>query len=430
MTALSPARGSVGAPGRRLAVFAAGLGNLVELYDWSVFAAFSTYFAHQFFPSGNKNVALLSAFMTYAVAFFLRPVGGLLIGRFADVHGRRPALLLSVSTMACGSLAIAVMPTYASIGFLAPVLLVLVRSAQGLAIGGETSGAAAYVTEIAPAGRRGRYGSLFYVSSGAATLVAALTGVALTTMFAPGQLVDWAWRIPFAVGALLGVVTLVLRIFLTETGDFTAHRGSSRQVRGSVRYVLRHHVREGLLLLGVCAGGSVAYYTLFSALTPFSLAYRGARGSDTFIALLVGSVVFMLCLYPFGVLSDRIGRRRQLMVFSVLSAVLLVVLDRLVAPSLWQLIATFSVTGATIALFSAQNTVLVAELFPTKVRAVGLGIWLNLCAAVFGGTAPFILQAASAWGRPGLFFSYAAAICALGLPAARFVPDMRGRQLK
>lgn len=419
--AARPARG---------AVLGVSLGNLVELYDWSTYAAFATYFATQIFPPGNENLALLSTFMTYAVSFFLRPLGGWLIGRFADTRGRRAALMLSVSLMACGSLAIAVLPTYGAVGVAAPILLLLVRVVQGLALGGETTGAASYVTETAPSSRRGRYGALFYVSSGAATLLVALVGLVLTRLFTKSEMTDWAWRIPFVIGGLLGAITLLLRLRLVETVYFARNRDSARDVRHSTRYVLKNHWREGLMVLGVCAGGTVAYYTVFSALTPFSISQRGADGNDVFIALLVGTAIYLLLLYPFGMLSDRFGRKRLLQVFSVLAAIMLVFLNQLIVSGLLQLIVAFSIAGAVVAIFSAQNTILVAELFPTKVRAIGLGIWLNLCAAIFGGTAPFILQAVSSAGHAEFFFYYGAAVCLLGLATTPLVRDLRGRKLE
>ncbi len=157
-------------------LIAASVGNAVEWYDWTVYATFSIYFATQIFPSENESLAFVGTFATYALAFFFRPLGGMLLGRFADLRGRKPAMLLTITLMAGGSLVIAILPTYAAVGWLAPILLLLARIAQGMSLGGEVSNASAYLAEIAPPERRGRYSSFFYISTGSAVLLASLLG--------------------------------------------------------------------------------------------------------------------------------------------------------------------------------------------------------------------------------------------------------------
>lgn len=185
-------------------LIAASVGNAVEWYDWTVYATFSIYFATQIFPAENESLALIGTFATYALAFFFRPLGGSLLGRYADLKGRKQAMLLTIMLMAGGSLVIAILPTYATVGWLAPILLLLARIAQGMSLGGEVSNASAYLAEIAPPNRRGRYSSFFYISTGTAVLLASLLGAFLASTLADDQLASWGWRIPFLIGAALG----------------------------------------------------------------------------------------------------------------------------------------------------------------------------------------------------------------------------------
>jgi MFS transporter, MHS family, alpha-ketoglutarate permease len=166
----------------------ASIGNAVEWFDWTVYATFVVYFSGQFFPSGNEALALVGATSTYALAFFFRPLGGWLLGRFADLRGRKAGMLLTILLMAGGSMAIVILPTYEAVGWLAPVLLLLARIAQGMSLGGEVSNASAYLAEIAPPSRRGRYSAFFYISTGTALLMASLLGVLLTNTLTEDQL--------------------------------------------------------------------------------------------------------------------------------------------------------------------------------------------------------------------------------------------------
>ena len=196
---------------------AASVGNAIEWYDWTIYATFSIFFATQIFPPGDPTLALLSTLATYALAFFFRPLGGFLLGRFADVRGRRTAMLLTIVLMAGGSLAIGLLPTFAMVGWLAPILLLLARIAQGMSLGGEVSNASAYLAEIAPPERRGRYSAFFYISTGTAVLVASLLGALLTGVLSEDQLASWGWRVPFIIGGVLGIIGLWLRRAMPET---------------------------------------------------------------------------------------------------------------------------------------------------------------------------------------------------------------------
>src|SRR4029453_12488771 len=208
----------------------ASIGNAVEWFDWTVYATFVVFFAGQFFPSENEALALIGATSTYALAFFFRPLGGLLLGRFADLRGRKAGMLLTILLMAGGSMVIAILPTYEQVGWLAPILLLLARIAQGMSLGGEVSNASAYLAEIAPPNRRGRYSSFFYISTGTPVLLASLLGAFLASTLADDQLASWGWRIPFLIGAALGLVGLWLRRDMAETEQFEKNVAKAKAI--------------------------------------------------------------------------------------------------------------------------------------------------------------------------------------------------------
>ncbi len=210
---------------------AASIGNAIEWYDWTIYATFSIFFATQIFPKENAALALISALATYALAFFFRPLGGWLLGRFADLRGRRTAMMLTIVLMAAGSLVIGLLPTFAMIGWLAPILLLVARIAQGMSLGGEVSNASAYLAEIAPPDRRGRYSAFFYISTGSAVLLASLLGALLTAVLSKEELAAYGWRIPFVIGGVLGLVGLWLRRAMPETEQFEENKAKAKALR-------------------------------------------------------------------------------------------------------------------------------------------------------------------------------------------------------
>ncbi len=219
----------------------ASIGNAVEWFDWTVYATFVVFFAGQFFPAENQALALIGATSTYALAFFFRPLGGILLGRFADLRGRKAGMLLTILLMAGGSMVIAILPTYEQVGWLAPVLLLLARIAQGMSLGGEVSNASAYLGEIAPPAHRGRYSSFFYISTGSALLAASLLGVVLTSTLSQDQLESWGWRIAFFIGGVLGLVGMWLRRSLVETEQFEENADKARATKHPLLQTIKHH---------------------------------------------------------------------------------------------------------------------------------------------------------------------------------------------
>ncbi|MFD7653228.1 MFS transporter [Actinosynnema sp. NPDC059797] len=404
---------------------AASIGNAIEWYDWSIYATFSIYFATQVFPKENARLALINTLAAYAIAFFFRPLGGYLLGRFADLRGRRMAMLLTIVLMAGGSVAIGLLPTYAQVGWLAPVLLLLARIAQGLSLGGEVSNASAYLAEIAPPGRRGRYSAFFYISTGTAVLVASLLGFALARTLSAEQLSSWGWRVPFLLGGVLGLVGLWMRRSLEETEQFEHNKAKARQLERPLLTTVREHPAAVGRLVGFSMLSTLCYYTFFSALTPFAVAQRGADAVDVFLALSIATALFIALQYPMGALADRYGRKPQLLCWSGATALLVVPLSALIGPDVGNLLVVFCVG---LGLYTAMTSIapaVMSELFPTELRALGIGSWYNLTVALFGGTAPLVIQ----W-IGGAFFLYVAIAAVLAFLVIATMPETKGVELR
>jgi MFS transporter, MHS family, alpha-ketoglutarate permease len=385
---------------------AASIGNAIEWYDWTVYATFSIYFATQIFP--NDDTALVNTFATYAVAFFFRPLGGWLLGRFADVRGRRPAMILTIVLMAGGSAMIGLLPTFDQVGWLAPILLLLARVAQGMSLGGEVSNASAYLAEIAPQGHRGRYSSFFYISTGTSLLVASLMGVALTAWLSGDQLDSFGWRIPFLIGGVLGVVGLWLRRSLAETELFEQRQGEAQHTHNPLLTTLQKHPGAVATMVGITLLNTLCYYTFFSAALPYAVDSQGANENDAFLALTIGTALFVALQYPFGKLSDRLGRRPQLLFWSAAIAILVVPLSLLIGPGFPQLLVVFCTGLGLYSLMSSIAPAIMSEIFPTELRGVGIGAWYNITVATFGGTAPLVITWLAGLDMSQVFFWYVA----------------------
>jgi MHS family alpha-ketoglutarate permease-like MFS transporter len=408
----------------------ASIGNAVEWFDWTVYATFLVYFSTQFFPKENEALALIGTTSAYALAFFFRPLGGWLLGRFADLRGRKAGMLLTILLMAGGSLVIAILPTYEQVGWLAPILLLLARIAQGMSLGGEVSNASAYLAEIAPPARRGRYSAFFYISTGTSLLAASLLGVLLTNVLSEDQLNSYGWRIAFAAGGVLGLVGLWLRRSLSETDQFEENAAKARATKNPLWLTVRDHPRAVLQLIGITVLNTLSYYTFFSALTPFAVKYRDADANDVFLALSIGTALFVALCYPFGALSDRFGRKPQMYVWSGGLALLVVPLSYLVRDSLFSLVVVFCVGLALYALLASIVPAVMSELFPTELRATGIGAWYNITVATFGGTAPLVITALAAAGHPLAFFWYVSIGAVVAFVATLTLRETKGTELR
>ncbi|MGI8310407.1 MFS transporter [Saccharopolyspora hattusasensis] len=366
-------------------VIRGSIGNLIEWYDWYAYTAFSVYFAAAFFPKGDLTAQLLNTAAVFAVGFLMRPLGGWLLGRYADRFGRRAALTFSVTLMACGSLLIALTPGYNTIGLAAPLLLVLARLVQGLSVGGEYATSATYLSEVASAGKRGFYSSFQYVTLVAGQLTALGVQIVLLQVLSNDQMESWGWRIPFVIGAIGAVIVMWLRRGMDETDSYKAAAGGTES-RGTLKALLQYP-KECLLVVGLTLGGTVAFYTYTTYLQKYMVATSGIEKGTVawinFLALLV-----FLCLQPLaGALSDRIGRRSLLLAFGVGGTVLTVPIMTLLG-STKNPVAAFGLMLAGLVIvtgYTSINAIVKAELFPANIRALGVGLPYALTVAIFGG---------------------------------------------
>jgi len=402
---------------RVTAIFIGSVGNLVEWYDFYTYAAFALYFASSFFPGNDPVVQQLNAALLFALGFIVRPIGGWLFGHLADHYGRRNALMLSVLVMCFGSLMIAVTPTYGSIGIAAPILLGFARMIQGLSLGGEYGTSATYLTEVADEAHRGFYSSFQYVTLIGGQLCAILVLLILQQVFlTPAQLKAWGWRIPFVVGALLAIIALVMRRNLHETDDFLAAKKRVMRRESSIKALMKYP-REVLLVVGLTMGGTTAFYTYTTYMQKFLKLSVGLDDNQTTLVT-AGSLIFALCLQPiYGTLSDRIGRKALLIWFGVMGTLFTIpLLDALQATK--SVLVAFLLIAAAwliVAGYTSINAVVKAELFPTTVRATGVGLPYAVTVSIFGGTAESIALWFKSVGHERWFYYYLTGLIAISL---------------
>jgi MHS family alpha-ketoglutarate permease-like MFS transporter len=411
---------------RLKAIFIGSIGNLVEWYDFYAYTAFALYFANAFFPGDNRVVQQLNASLIFALGFVMRPIGGWLFGHLADHHGRRKALMLSVLLMCFGSLVIAATPTYASIGIAAPVVLSIARVIQGLSLGGEYGASATYLTEVATDKHRGFYVSFHYVTLIGGQLCAILVLLVLQFLFlTPAQMRAWGWRIPFLIGAMLAIIALMMRRGLHETDAFM-EEAKTKRPESSIRTLLKYP-KQVLIVIGLTAGGTTAFYTYTTYMQKFLKLSVGLSDNQTTIVS-ASSLIFAACLQPiYGALSDKIGRKPLLIWFGVMGTLFTIPLLRTLQSARSALGAFLLIAAAwlIVAGYTSINAVVKAELFPTAVRATGVGLPFAIATSIFGGPTESIALKFKAIGHEAWFAYYLSAVIGISLIVSILMRDTK-----
>ncbi|WP_313517163.1 MFS transporter [Pseudomonas sp.] len=411
-------------------IIAGSIGNTIEWFDWSIYTAFALYFGHQFFPSDDETTSLLATFGVFAVGFGMRPVGGLVIGLFNDRVGRRAALNLTILLMAIPSLLIGLLPTYASIGLAAPILMVLARMVQGLSVGGEYGAAATFLAESAPAERRGFYSGFLFCSIAAGLLAASGLAWLLTNVMSKEQLTDYGWRIPFLLGSLGSFAGFWIRRGVAEPEVFRKNQALGH-VRPAhpLRTLWREHPQAVKRLVGISLLGAFAFYLFVSYIPVHAIRSVGAVPSVSYAASTVALAIFMLSQPLFGAMSDRLGRRPQLIVFALGYALLLYPVVSSIGSSFWSILLVELFGLLFYGLYSSIAPAIKSELFPTDVRALGIGLPYNLVVAIFGGTTPYLMTWLQSRGHESWFLFYVSAAALVSLVAFLRMPETRGKPL-
>jgi MFS transporter, MHS family, alpha-ketoglutarate permease len=412
------------------AIFAGSIGNTLEWFDWSVYTAFAIYFSKQFFPADNDTASLLATFAVFAVGFALRPLGGWAIGVYSDRYGRRNALTITIVMMGGSSLLISVLPTYSTIGILAPILMTVLRMLQGLSVGGEYGAATTFLAESAPAGRRGFYGSFLFVSIAAGLLAASAMAWAMTHLMPREALEAWGWRIPFFIGGCGAIIGFWMRRNVAETEAFEKLRRRGRIERRSLLWTWTHHRSAVLRLVGISVLGAFSFYLFIIFMPIYAISHVGAVPTEAFAASTASIAIFMISQPFFGSLSDRFGRRPQLIVFAAAYLLFLYPVVTSLSAGFWSMLLVECFGLLTYALYSSIAPSIMTELFSTEVRGVGIGTAYNLVVALLGGTTPYLMTWLQSIHQEGWFLGYVCAGAAVSLITYWRMPETRGVTLE
>jgi len=407
-------------------ILAGTVGNAVEWFDWTIYATFAVFFAKQFFPSTDPTASLLATFAIFAVGFFMRPLGGIVLGIFSDRYGRKAALAATIMMMAGGSLMIGLSPTYEVIGIFAPIILVLARLLQGLSLGGEFASAATYLSEMAPKEKRGFYSSFMFFSAAIGILMASSLAWLLTTILTEQQMSDYGWRIPFLLGALGGLVGMWIRRSVPDSEMTHA----KEKVKNPLIFLIKNHPKETLRIVGISILTTFAFYIFIVYVPSYAIKALGAEPKVAFAANTIALVVFMLCQPVFGWLSDKIGRKPQLIVFAVGYLLFFYPIIKWMDSSFSSILLVEIFGLLLYALYTSIGPTLMSEQFPTEVRAVGIGAPYNLMVALLGGTTPYMLTWLQSIGKQDYFYFLVIIGAALTLLTFIKMPETVGKKLE
>jgi MFS transporter, MHS family, alpha-ketoglutarate permease len=414
-------------PDQRKAIVAGAVGNTVEWVDWAVYATFAPIFAGQFFAGGDETGALLSTLAVFAVGFVMRPIGGAVLGAYADRKGRKKGLTLTISLMAGASIVIALCPTYSLIGVLAPIVLLLARLVQGFSAGGEFGSSSAFLIESAAPGRRAFAGSWQQVSVGLGGLIASLMGTILNSTLSDADLRAWGWRLAFGIAGLLGLVGLWLRQSVNETEAFSK-LGTTRRRNPAVAMV-REHPGAALRVVAITIAGTLIYYVWISYMPAYAHLATGIPLKTALLANTLALVVFIVLLPFGGLLSDRLGRKPTMTMFAGGFLVFAWPAFRFLSNGFWSILVIEVIGLVLIVGYSANCAVIMAEQFPAEVRTTGIALPYALAVAIFGGTAPYVTTWLNANHLGNYVWIYVAVAAAIGVAVYLTMPETKGKEL-
>lgn len=411
---------------KRKSLIASTVGNVLEWYEWSAYAVFAPFIATVMFNASDGVSALLSTLAVFAVGFLMRPLGGIVFGRVADRRGRKFVLVTTMLMMAGGSLVIGLMPTYASLGAWASLILLLARMTQGFAHGGESATANTYVAEIAPNERRGLWGSIVFVAIFGGSAIAFSVGGVVTSVLSDSEVAQWGWCIPFVLGAFLALAALYLRRSMDESDVFAEEKSGSEArplPKGQV-------ARAVLLVIMMTSGITAAHYTWTSYVSTYAITQKGMDATVAYWCSVGAQCVALVTLPLWGRLSDRVGRRPMMITFAVLMSALQIPLTGAIGAEGWTLLVAASVALTVVAIPGALLSATMSENFPTRVRTQAIGFAYSVSVAVFGGTAPYLNQLFINLGVARLSSFSIMLLCAFTGVACYLMRETKGIHLK
>lgn len=436
-------QGTKGNKGALKSLAASTTGQLFEWYEWTAYAVFAPFIAAAMFNNDNPVSALLATFAVFAVGFLMRPLGGIVFGRIADVKGRKHVLIVTMLMMAGASLLIGLLPTYGAVGIFASILLLLCRMIQGFAHGGESATAYSYVAEIAPPHRRGMWGSLVFVAIMGGTVIAYGIGGGITAVLSETAVGEWGWRIPFLLGAVFALFVLYLRSGMEESDVFdaaeavekqaaenpSAEKPAGAQAEVVTTFSRGRMTRAILLVVTMVSGITVAHYTWSSYASTFAITQRDMDSGAAFW-MIFGSQLIALCTLPlWGLLSDHIGRRPVIFIFAVGTIITTPFLMGMIDSRPWTLFVASLIAMTLVAAAGSILSSFMSEAFPTKMRTAGIGFAYSLSVAVFGGSAPYLNAQFIEWDLYWLISGYIIILCVCTIIATAIMKETRGHDL-